>query len=140
MARLAIGHHASYPYRFFDFKAVCYENGSFFILIVGPPKIKSFRSWEVVEGRKVTLRCKPDMTVPTEQVTFYVNGVSLRDRPKSKYIPSCQKLIIREVKFPDDNVVITCKLENKYGYSMKNATVSVLGKYNCLEFYFIITK
>ncbi|XP_065058255.1 fibroblast growth factor receptor 3-like [Rhopilema esculentum] len=95
---------------------------------VGPPKIKSFRSWEIVEGRKVTLRCKPDMTVPTEKVTFYVNGVSLKDRPKSKYIPSCQKLVIREVKFPDDNAVITCKLENKYGYAMKNTTVSVLVK------------
>ena len=94
-----------------------------------PPVIRSFSPRVAEEGDRVTLKCKPSMIWPPEEITYYVNGRPITDpRFNSRYKANCQKLRIDKVKYPDDNAVFTCKVHNKYGVDVKNATLRVLGK------------
>ena len=102
-----------------------------------PPVIKSFASKVVREGQSVTLKCKPNMMWPPEDITYFINGKPVTNPQfKSRYRANCQKLRIDRVKFPDDNGIVSCKVQNKYGYDMKNVTLFVKGKCLKLLFYF----
>ena len=82
------------------------------------------------EDDKVTLKCIPNMTWPPEQISFFVNGKPVTGPNfESRYRSNCQKLTIDKVRFPDDHAVFTCKVRNKYGYDVKNATLTVLGEF-----------
>ena len=104
-------------------------NSSLTISTDTPPVIKSFISKVAKEGDKVTLKCRPNMTWPPEEINFFVNGKPVTDPNfKSRYKANCQKLRIDKVRFPDDHAVFTCIVHNKYGSDVKNATLTVLGE------------
>eukprot|EP00794_Sanderia_malayensis_P007017 gene7017-7802_t len=97
-------------------------------VIESAPIIGSFKAREVKEGDfQAVLRCKPKKFVPPEIITFYINGIPLAEsRMRNRYTQSCQRLKIEQPRFPDDNVTIGCKIQNKYGYDVRNTTLKVL--------------
>lgn len=94
------------------------------------PIIKNFNAKEVEEGApKAVLRCNTDRQIPAESVTFYVNGIPVSKSHFSyRYRVVCQRLKVDSPVFPDDNVTVGCKVQNKYGFDFKNTTLSVFGE------------
>jgi len=82
-----------------------------------------------LEGSKVTLKCTTSILWLPDEIDFFVNGKPVSDPQfKSRYKTKCGKLMIDNVKYPEDNATFTCKALNKYGYDLKNTTLNVLVK------------
>ena len=79
------------------------------------------------EGDVVTFICK---IMQSAEIAFYVDG-----KPMSyffsriNYEVNCEELRIRSgVGNGYNNIVVTCKASNRYGFDVKNANLRVLGE------------
>lgn len=97
------------------------------LIVDSLPVIKSFQSKVVMEGKKAILRCKTDEKWPPERTTFLINGKKVNSFD-ARYTTRCNKLKINGARFPDDNGVITCLVQNRFGSNAKNVTLTVQGR------------
>ncbi|CAI5448724.1 unnamed protein product [Caenorhabditis angaria] len=81
------------------------------------------------EGETVTFDCTT-YGKPAPKVTFYKNGVELKDEKDNKWLVDGTKLTIYDVKKGlngrGDNAVYQCKSENKHGYLWTNFYLNLL--------------
>lgn len=81
------------------------------------------------EGETVTFDCTTSGK-PSPRVTFYKNGVEMKNEKDGKWVVEGTKLTIYDVKKGihgrGDNAVYQCKAENKHGYVWTNFYLNLL--------------
>ena len=101
---------------------------------VSIPMVTKFEFFidEITDKRKhLHLKCITQ-SLPTPKITFYKNGVELKDDPRLDRVDA-GNLKIRNVTYDQDDGVYRCSVSNSYGESYEEKEVRIPGTYLSVE-------